>query len=296
MTGEVRQDEMVQQAIRNLFVGSVPERDDELSSLWGHLDLVFRFLPDDHEDGRLIMDAGSYRYIRFNHRVVRSFWIGAFAAWEGSRAVAESKDFPAVDLTRFQELVAAFETAIQNDQSDETPLPAGVPEPGTLPDKDRDPQGRAASELSIIAVAWALLHEVRHIRHQREGTSASVHGDTREARQHEEFSCDEFATRFILEHVQRYSDESGYDPVLVRRKREMSIYFALFALTLLAKDSWAASDTHPSVQDRIDAVCGLMGNDRDELAEAIAHTAFATLRTLWPSAPMIVVGERSCVS
>ncbi len=293
MTSAVRQDEIVQQAIRKLFIGSVPERADELSSFWEDLDLVFRLLPDDHEDGRLIMDAGSYRYIRFNHRVVRSFWIGAFAAWEGYRAVAESKDFPTVDLTRFQELIAAFDAAIQNDQSDEAPLPDGVPEPGTLPDKNEDSQGRAASELSIIAVAWALLHEVRHIRHQREGTSASVHGDTQEARHREEFSCDEFATLFILEHVARYSDQSSDDPVLVRRKREMAIYFALFALTLLAKDSWEASDTHPSVQDRIDAVCRLMVDGGDELAEAIAHSAFATLRTLWSSAPMTKVGKSS---
>ncbi|KAB2758410.1 phage exclusion protein Lit family protein [Brucella anthropi] len=293
MTGEVRQDETVQQAIRNLFLGSVPERAGELSSLWGQLAFVFQFLPDVHEDGRIIMDAGLFRFVRFNHRVVRSFWIGAFAAWEGSRAVAESKDFPAVDLTRLQELIAAFEAAIENDQSDETPLPAGVPEPGSLPDKDTDPQGRAASELSIIAVAWALLHEVRHILHQQEGTGASVYGDTREARHHEEFSCDEFATRFILDQVQRYSDESGDDPVLVRRKREMAIYFALFALTLLAKDSWEASDTHPSVQHRIDAVCRLMGDDRDETAQAVVYAAFVSLRTLWPSAPMIVVGERS---
>lgn len=296
MTGEVRQDEIVQKAIRDLFFGSVPERAEELTALWVQLDPVFQLVPDVHEDGRIIMDAGAFRYVRFNHRVVRSFWIGAFAAWEGYRAAAESEDFPAVDLTRFQELVAAFESAIQNDQADEVPLPTGVPEPGKLPDKDSDPQGRAAAELSIIAVGWALLHEVRHIRHQREGTSTSANGDTREARHIEEFSCDEFATRFILDQVQRYSDESGDDPILVRRKREMAIHCALFALTLLAKDSWEASDTHPPVQDRIDAVCRLMREDRDELAEAIAHTAFATLRTLWPSAPIIKASDRSAWS
>lgn len=48
------------------------------------------------------MDAGSYRYIRFNHHVVRSFWIGAFAAWEGYRTVAESKDFRAALQTVVQ--------------------------------------------------------------------------------------------------------------------------------------------------------------------------------------------------
>ncbi|MPQ95660.1 phage exclusion protein Lit family protein [Thioclava sp. JE_KL1] len=292
MIGEVRQDEIVQQAIRNLFVGSVPERALELSSLWNDLNLLFQLLPDNSKDGRLIMDAGSYRYIRFNHRVVRSFWIGAFVAWEGYRALAESPDFPRVDLTQFQELLATFEANLQNDLSDEASLPAGIPEPGTLPDINKDPQGRAASELSTIAVAWALLHEVRHIRHQREGTSASVDGDTREARHREEFSCDEFATRFILEKMQHYSEDKGDDLVLVRRKRETAIYFALFALTLLAKDSWSVSDSHPSVQDRIDAVCRLMGEDRDETAQAVAWAAFASLRELWPSAPIIAVCER----
>ena len=288
MTGERQKDEKVENAIKDLFLGSVPERPKELYSFWSELDLVFLLLSDDHKDGRLIMDAGSYRYIRFNHRVLRSFWIASFAAWEGCRAVAESSEFTKVDLTRLQELVAAFEAVVQNDQSDEAPLPAGIPEPGTMPDKAVDPQARVASELAIIAVAWALLHEVRHIRHQREGTSASEQGNTQEARHCEEFSCDEFATRFILEHVERYSNERGDDLVLVRRKRELAIYYALFAMTLLSKDSWATSETHPSVQARIDAVCNVIGDGRDETAYAYAHTAFLTLRELWPAAPILV--------
>ena len=287
MAGERQENEGVENAIRDLFLGSVPERAKELSSFWSELDLVFLLLSDDHQDGRLIMDAGSYRYIRFNHRVLRSFWIASFAAWEGFRAAAESSEFHNVDLTRLQELVAAFKSVVQNDLSDEVPLPVGIPEPGTLPDENVDPQARAASELAIIAVAWALLHEVRHIRHQHEGTSASELGNTQEARHCEEFSCDEFATRFILEHVERYSNESGDDLVLVRRKREMAIYFALFAMTLLSEDCWATSETHPSVQARIDSVCNVIGDDRDEMAHANAYAAFLTLRELWPAAPMI---------
>jgi hypothetical protein len=79
------------------------------------------------------------------------------------------------------------------------------------------------------------------------------------------------------------------DVVLVRRKRETGIYFALFTLTLLAKDNWDASKTHPAVQDRIDAVEAMMGTARDEIAKAIARTAFAALRTLWPTAPGVAV-------
>ena len=96
MSGEIRQDDEVQEAIRNLFVGCVPERKTELENYWNNLSPVFQIVPDVHENERLILEAGAYRYVRFNRRVVRAFWIGAFTAWEGYRAVAESEDICAV--------------------------------------------------------------------------------------------------------------------------------------------------------------------------------------------------------
>lgn len=286
MVEKTREDARVQEAIRNLFFGSMPERESEISGLLCELELVFQMLPDVNRDGHIIMDGGLYRFVRFNHRVVRSYWIGAYAAWEGYKAIAESTNIVEVDLRRFQELIAAFEATIENQQADEQPLPHGVPEPGSLPDKGKDPQRRAAAELAIIALGWAFLHEIRHVRHQREGTSAGASG-TPECKWQEEYSCDEFATKFILEKIPSYADESGDNKSLVRRKRELAIYFALFALTLLAKDKWGESDSHPAVQSRINAVCEIMGHDRDETAEAIGCAAFATLRTLWPSAPTV---------
>lgn len=113
------------------------------------------------------MDASLFRYVRFNHRVVRSFWIGAFAAWEGYRAIAESDDISAVDIDKFKEFVASFEATIENQNADDDPLPHGIPEPGFLPDKTHDPEDRPAAELAIIALGWAFLHEIRHIKHQR---------------------------------------------------------------------------------------------------------------------------------
>jgi hypothetical protein len=59
-------------------------------------------------------------------------------------------------------------------------------------------------------------------------------------------------------------------------------------MTLMARDKWGASQTHPSIQARINAVCVLMGSQRDEVAEAIASVAFATLHELMPNSPGIV--------
>ena len=287
MTLDTREDIQEQEAIQNLFSGSVPERENELSQLISDLQIVFQMLPDEHPDGRVIMDAGLYKFVRFNHRVVRSFWIGAFAAWEGYRAIAESDDISAANIGRFKELIASFEATIANQQADEYPLPHGIPKPGVLPNKVDDQQGRVVAELAIIALGWAFLHEIRHIRHQREGTSAGKFS-TPECKRNEEFSCDEFATKFLLEKMADYSAGCGDDLSLVRRKRELGIYLALFSLTLLSKNKWEESDSHPSVQKRINAVCKIMSHDRDKTAAVIAHAAFHTLLEIWPSAPMIL--------
>ncbi|WP_224741848.1 phage exclusion protein Lit family protein [Bradyrhizobium sp. 2S1] len=97
-------------------------------------------------------------------------------------------------------------------------LPAGVAEPGSYADAGTEPQSRAAGELATIAVAWALLHEVRHIRHQREGTGAAPYGSDATEKHREEFSCDEFATAFLLEQIEQ---ETKQPAELVRQKRQL---------------------------------------------------------------------------
>jgi hypothetical protein len=114
-------------------------------------------------------------------------------------------------------------------------------------------QGRAASELATIAVAWALLHELRHIRHQREGSGADPHSEDKAAKHAEELSCDAFATTSLLEQIDLCARATVQSADLVRQKRQLGIYFGLFSVTLLAKDKWGKSKTHPAVQARIDA-------------------------------------------
>lgn len=284
MSDATRDDEQVQNAIRSLFEGGAPERVSDLASLWQLLSPKFQLTPDLHEGERLVMDAGAYRYVRFNHRVVRAFWLGAFAAWEGYRAVVE--DFPSQpDLSRFRTLLAAFSVALESDAPALEPLPQGVPEPGTYVDRNEHGQARAAAELATIATCWALLHEVRHIKHQQEGTGADSHvADPAEWRT-EELSCDRFATEFLLDNAGDYAGQCGVDAALVMQKRQLSIYFALFTMTLLADGRWHESDSHPSIQARMDAVQSVMAARRSEVAEAIAHVAFAALRFVLPEAP-----------
>jgi hypothetical protein len=280
----VRNDDQVQTGVQALFEGVVPEKNAELKDLWKKYSPRFNVLEDVTRDGRFIMDAGAYREVRFNHRALRAFWLAAFIAWEGYRAVSEYVRQSRLNLDTFDEMLQCFERILTVDDPVAVPLPDGVPEPGILPDAASFPEQRATAELAIFAVGWALLHEVRHIKHQQEGTAAAPDGDPAKRRE-EESSCDDFATEFLISEVGAYAASQGVEPALVRQKRESGIYFALFALTLRAKDRWGESDSHPAIQARINGACQIIGPDEIGVAAAVAQTAFAALRMIWPAAP-----------
>ncbi len=143
----VRDDPSLQTAVRDLFIGSAPERESDLIEMWKELDLKFQLTADVHEGDRIIMDAGAYRYVRFNHRVLRAFWIAAYAAWNGYRTVAESPSLQALDLTRFRELVSSYESCLASTATDLEALPIGVAEPGQYPDAMRIPRAGPRANL-----------------------------------------------------------------------------------------------------------------------------------------------------
>lgn len=331
MQQEYNSDETVQNGIRNMFSGSIPERENEINDFWSHYNMNFQIHQDNHKDGKYIFDAGMFKFIRFNHRVLRVFWIGSFAAMNGYIEINESLskkldefykkrdeilgkyycaevlnfpdklalytlqnnlareiiDHSTTDFTLFNELIQCFEHTTKDIVSDESPLPASIPEPGTLPDQKEDPIGRATAEVAIIAAAWAFLHEVRHIRHQQEGTSYDPYDFTEEEAHAEELSCDEFATKFIIDNIGEYCKQSGYDENLVRKKRQIAIYVALFNLALLTKDNWESSKTHPSLKKRMDSVQDILSNQVDQDVETIVTSMFTALRNIWPKVPCV---------
>jgi hypothetical protein len=64
----------------NFLLGAVaPERQAELAQLWNKYEPEFRLLEDDGPAKQFVMEAGLYRIVRFNHRVMRLFWLGAIS-------------------------------------------------------------------------------------------------------------------------------------------------------------------------------------------------------------------------
>ncbi len=274
----------VQQAAHNLFLGCAPERKPDLEKLWEKYQPEFKLLDDTGPNNFFKLEAGLFRVVQFNHRAMRAFWLAGFIAWEGYHAVAKGSNESGVDLSRFSSMVQVFRDMLASEDPEKIPLPEGVPDPGCYTDPSIDSELCAVAELATVATGWALLHEIKHIQHQQDGTS-TTHSTSKVDLHAEEFSCDQFATSFIIDKLTGYAAISGYDECKIRQKRELGVYFSLFAMVLIAVDAWDESETHPAMQDRIEKVIGLMGANGTSLSDAIAHSSFVALWKLYPHAP-----------
>lgn len=276
--------EQVQLAARKLFKGVAPERQEELKELWSTYQPRFNILTDAGPEPRFVMGAGLYREVIFNHRALRAFWLAAFIAWEGYLQVFEVATDGSASFERFDNMVKTFFLILKEDDPLSVDLPPGVSEPGNYPDAGKYPQERVAAELATFATGWALLHEIRHLIHQQDGTGAGQ-DDAAEKHHEEELSCDEYATAFILDGVIEYANQEDVNADSVRLKRELGIYFAMFAMTLISAGKWSSSNSHPEMQARIDAVTKSMGGSGTRVSDAIAHSVFVGLWRSWPDAP-----------
>jgi len=284
MDNETRSDQEVQEAERRLFEGVVPERAGDLKAHWAQYQPRFNLLTDAGPEGLFVMGAGLYREVVFNHRALRAFWLASFIAWEGYLKVHEVATAGEANFDRFNDMIDVFSQLLAAKDPLDVELPEGVSEPGLYPDPKKYPQDRAAAELATFAAGWAFLHEVRHLKHQQDRTSAALDAPA-EDQHKEELSCDQYATTFILGDVDQYAREHGVDADKVRQKRELGVYCAMFAMTLIGAGQWDASGSHPAMQARIDAAIQQMGGSGTRMSDAIAHAAFAGLWLRWPDVP-----------
>ncbi len=283
---DTQTNEDIQKAAKSLFDGTAPERSKELEALWLKYGLSFQLSLDNGPDGFFILEGGLFKFVRLNHRAMRAFWLASFIAWEGYECIhAISQNQPS-DFCRFNTMIDVFFSMLKEDDSSNILMPYNIPEPGIYLDSTLYPELRAPAELATFAVGWALLHEIRHVQHQQEGTGALYNGSTEE-KHLEELSCDSFATTFMLEKIREYKDFAKDSHDHVHKKRQLGIYFALYAIALITAGKWAETETHPALQTRIDSIITKMEPWRNQAADAVAYAAFEALRQIWPSAPSI---------
>jgi len=275
---------ILRDTIHDMLLSVTPERAAELEHYWGEFGLQFQLLDDDGPDGLIVLDAGSYVLIRFNHRVMRLFWLASFALWEGYVAYHTYETSGETDLTRFKEILDCFEATRIAADVDAVPWPDYLPPPGELVDHVPGDPARVAGELAIFGTSWAVLHELRHLIHQQENTSAPW--DDLEACKREEHSCDAFATAFLLERIAEQVATTGQPASGISAKRQTGIYCAAFALTLLSRANWGPGERHPALQERINAIAAVIdAHGMSKVAAVIAVSAFVSLKLAYADAP-----------
>jgi len=141
----------------------------------------------------------------------------------------------------------------------------------------------------MLVSGWAMLHEIKHCICQQDGDS-STDGDM-EAKHAEELRCDAYATSFVMNGVTDYANRSGEDRSLVKRKRATGIYFAAFALALLSHGAWTESESHPSIESRIEAIRQQVSGDVLDEPLLIAALAFVSLGDVLEGASALLFGS-----
>lgn len=219
-----------------LMNGAVPERKDEIASLWERYPAAVEFVPDNK---RFTLNATKDR-IAFDAKIIDVFWLIGFAGWKAIECysplvvVSAATNQRVADLIKvdpgldeveraYKERRAALQGFIESADAASATWPPDIPRPSANRDAMADPQYKTAFDLTCLAAAFAFFHEFHHVMLDRDQRR---HDDLRE----EELDCDVWAREFMTAKLAKYAQEHGHQYAEVLRKRSMG--FALAALIL----------------------------------------------------------------
>jgi hypothetical protein len=216
----------------HLLRGAVPERADEISGLWSQYGHAVEVAPSAKG---VTMNADACR-IKFDTKTIDFFWLLGFSAWRAIEVYAPALLLATVtgtpldqalnvDVERgqyefdYKQRVGSAQSLIAAEQTGDISWPADIPPPTADRDGLGDDQNKAAFDLVALALAFALLHEFRHVMYCADNSAPSSLPE-------EEIACDTWAREFMTSGLAAYAKEHGHDYVQVQQKRAMGIALA----------------------------------------------------------------------
>ncbi|MBS0274146.1 MAG: peptidase U49, Lit peptidase [Proteobacteria bacterium] len=249
--------------VLHLLRGAVPERADDISSLWRKYAPAVDVAAS---AGGTTMNANRHR-IRFDTKTIDLFWLLGFSAWRSievySPALVVSMLLGVTidqalhideKLTTFErdykERMAAAAALISAASTREMAWPPDIPQPQADRDGFPNPQDKVAFDLTALALAFALLHEFSHVKLLAEKTQPPTLSE-------EELACDVWARDFMTAKLAAYAQAHNHSYEEVSQKRAMGLALAaviVHAITPTAAQ-WGNSE-YPPLSDRIQAILG----------------------------------------
>lgn len=220
----------------SLMVGCVPEREDEIISLWEQYNPDVIFLDDSKQ---ITLNATGKRIV-LNAKTIDVFWLIGFCGWraiesyspyvvcsiKSGQSILEliKSDDELDDYERiYKERLAAAQAFINADDYLSAPWPPDIPRPNYDRNVIDDPQYKATFDLSLLAVGFTIFHEFHHVMLDQSNKRP-------EDRREEELACDVWAREFITVKLAAYCKSHNHNYHEVLRKRSMG--FAIASLIL----------------------------------------------------------------
>ena len=247
--------------VLHLLRGAVPERADEISGLWSRYGHAVEVAPSAKG---VTMNADASR-IKFDTKTIDFFWLLGFSVWRAIEVyspallLATATGMPldqalGVDAERgqyefdYKQRVASAQSLIAAEQTADISWPADVPEPTADRDGLRDDQHKAVFDLVALALAFALLHEFRHVMFYADNRAPSTLPE-------EEIACDTWAREFMTTGLAAYATAHRHSYAQVQRKRAMGIALAaviIYAMT--PPHAHWGSLQYPPIAERLTAM------------------------------------------
>lgn len=265
-------EENSEEEIKLLLGGVIPEREAEMKEYLNKYTPYFSRCDD--RPGFLV-EAGAFGILKFTQRTMHQMWILGFVANQAlhsySRILAilrlhsgkldtdELNEIPdqLKEENKYKELIdAVYKLAEVND-------PATFSWPNTVPKpenrKPTDMEGAATFDLICMAGAYVFLHEMKHI-------AFSMCNNAPNSPHEEELECDLFAKSMMLDKLDAYSKQSGYDLTRLNSKRAMSISLAFFFMLVVTPlEYWPGTESHPSIATRIESMVDGLSMHNDDV-------------------------------
>lgn len=247
--------------VLHLLRGAVPERADDISSLWSQYGHAVEAVPS---TTGVTMDADDKR-IRFDTKTIDFFWLLGFSAWRAievyspALVMATSSGMPldqalSIDAERgqyefdYKQRIGTAQSLIAAEQTADISWPAEMPEPTADRDSLGDVQHMAAFDLVALALAFALLHEFQHVMFCADKSAPSTLPE-------EEIACDTFARDFMTSGLAAYAKKHGHNFAQVQQKRAMGIALAAVIIHAMtpAHAHWG-NRQYPPIAERLTAM------------------------------------------
>jgi Peptidase U49 len=247
--------------IDRIMFAAAPEKDSAWKALCAKYKPSFHLVRDRK---RVTLQARSSN-VEFDSKTLGWIWLLGFAAWRAfclhgphlflrwmNRAFLD-ENMRGTDEA-YSEAEAAFESIlyVTRDLAQADGLNEADGWPDGVPHRQANKAGfdieqQAAFDLTMIATAYALLHEVRHVMFNADGE--------RPNRAQEEMACDAFARDFILNDVESYASASkeSVDQVLMKRAAGIALG-AYIVYEFTPADGRAGDENYPPIADRLYAL------------------------------------------